>query len=120
MQFLEGVIVQGFLSLLEKEVTVHAREKDVHVAQKAAANAARAYGDISGRAVKPTVHGVLSDELCVDAVDCWRMILTVCCSAGGVKLISGNSRITIDNTLDERLRLLEDRVRLPICQCIPA
>jgi hypothetical protein len=33
-------------------------------------------------------------------------------SAGGVKLISGTKRISIDNTLDERLRLLEDRVRL--------
>lgn len=33
------------------------------------------------------------------------------CSAGGVKLVSGTSRITLDNTLDERLRLLEDRVR---------
>jgi hypothetical protein len=32
-------------------------------------------------------------------------------SAGGVKLISGTRRITLDNTLDERLRLLEDRVR---------
>ena len=33
------------------------------------------------------------------------------CSAGGVRLISGNERITIDNTLDERLRLLEEQVR---------
>jgi vacuolar-type H+-ATPase subunit E/Vma4 len=32
-------------------------------------------------------------------------------SAGGVVLIGANNRITIDNTLDERLRLLEDRVR---------
>ena len=32
-------------------------------------------------------------------------------SSGGVKLISGSRRITLDNTLDERLRLLEDRVR---------
>ena len=31
-------------------------------------------------------------------------------SAGGVKLVSGSRRITLDNTLDERLRLLEDRV----------
>ena len=40
--------------------------------------------------------------------------LTVCdclCRAGGVVLISGTGRITLDNTLDERLRLLEDRVR---------
>ena len=27
------------------------------------------------------------------------------------KLVSGTRRITLDNTLDERLRLLEDRVR---------
>ncbi len=32
-------------------------------------------------------------------------------SSGGVKLVSGSRRITLDNTLDERLRLLEDRVR---------
>lgn len=31
--------------------------------------------------------------------------------SGGVTLMSGNTRITLDNTLDERLRLLEDRVR---------
>ena len=31
--------------------------------------------------------------------------------SGGVKLVSGSRRITLDNTLDERLRLLEDRVR---------
>ena len=30
-------------------------------------------------------------------------------------MVSGNSRITLDNTLDERLRLLEDRVRLGSC-----
>lgn len=40
------------------------------------------------------------------------------CSAGGVKLVSGNSRITLDNTLDERLRLLEDRVRVLSCLLI--
>ena len=29
-----------------------------------------------------------------------------------MKLVSGSRRITLDNTLDERLRLLEDRVSL--------
>lgn len=44
----------------------------------------------------------------------WDDELTVIsiCRAGGVKLISGTRRITLDNTLDERLRLLEDRVRI--------
>ncbi|KAI0777728.1 ATPase V1/A1 complex subunit E [Trametes elegans] len=93
VQFLEGVIVQGFLSLLEPEVTVHAREKDVDQAQRAADAAAKQYNEISGRTVKPTVEGSLSNDI-----------------AGGVKLVSGNLRITLDNTLDERLRLLEDRM----------
>jgi hypothetical protein len=35
-------------------------------------------------------------------------------SQGGVKLVSGSGRITLDNTMEERLRLLEDKV------CIPA
>ncbi|KAH9852580.1 ATPase V1/A1 complex subunit E [Lenzites betulinus] len=93
VQFLEGVIVQGFLSLLEAEVTVHSRKKDVDVVRRAADGAAKQYNDISGRTVKPSVEGTLSDDI-----------------AGGVKLVSGNLRITLDNTLDERLRLLEDRM----------
>ena len=40
-------------------------------------------------------------------------------SSGSVKLISGSRRITLDNTLDARLRLLEDRVRHlgSMCPC---
>ncbi|KAI8970878.1 ATPase V1/A1 complex subunit E [Trametes punicea] len=93
VQFLEGVIVQGFLALLEPDVTVHAREKDVDKVQRAVDAAAKQYHDISGLTVKATVKGSLSNDL-----------------AGGVKLVSGTERITLDNTLDERLRLLEDRM----------
>ena len=39
------------------------------------------------------------------------MVLTAIHSAGGVKLVSGDQKIKIDNTLDERLKLLEDKVR---------
>lgn len=31
-------------------------------------------------------------------------------SQGGVKFVSGTGRITLDNTMEERLRLLEDKV----------
>ncbi|KAJ3542228.1 hypothetical protein NM688_g5996 [Phlebia brevispora] len=93
VQFLENVIVQGFLSLLEPEVIIQSRQKDVPIAQKATDNAIKQYAEISGRNVKATVYGELSNDL-----------------AGGVTLISGNLRITLDNTLDERLRLLEDRM----------
>ncbi|OSX62208.1 hypothetical protein POSPLADRAFT_1142789 [Postia placenta MAD-698-R-SB12] len=92
-QFLQSVIVQGYLQLLEPEVTVLVREKDFEFAQQAADNAAAQYTEISGRIVTPTVKPALSNDI-----------------AGGVKLIGGTNRITLDNTLDERLRLLEDRM----------
>ncbi|KAL6297786.1 ATPase V1/A1 complex subunit E [Sparassis latifolia] len=93
VQFLEGVITQGFLQLLEPDVTVHARGLDVEVVRRAADGAAKQYTEVSGRTVNVTVVGLLSDDI-----------------AGGVKLVSGSQRITLDNTLDERLRLLEDRM----------
>ncbi|KIJ12733.1 hypothetical protein PAXINDRAFT_171042 [Paxillus involutus ATCC 200175] len=92
-QFLEGVIVQGYLQLMEPKVTLVAREKDAELVQKAGEAAAETYTQISGSHVSFDVEGTLSNE-----------------SAGGIKLINGSKRITIDNTLDERLRLLEDRM----------
>ncbi|KAF8737471.1 hypothetical protein AX14_012851 [Amanita brunnescens Koide BX004] len=92
-QFLEGVIVQGLLMLLEPVVTVRARPKDSDVIQKAVDGSKYAYKEISGKDVEIRVEESLSDD-----------------SAGGVKLVNGSHRITLDNTLDERLRLLEDRM----------
>ena len=63
VQFLEGVIVQGFLALLEPEVTVHAREKDVATVKRAADGAAKQYKEISGRSVNVSVQGSLSNDL---------------------------------------------------------
>ncbi|RXW11552.1 hypothetical protein EST38_g14303 [Candolleomyces aberdarensis] len=92
-KFLEDVILQGFLSILEPEVKVFSRPQDVNTAKVAASRAAEGYKSISGKSVSFTVEGTLSGDL-----------------AGGVKLISGSNRISLDNTLDERLRLLEDRM----------
>ncbi|KAF9234338.1 ATPase V1/A1 complex subunit E [Melanogaster broomeanus] len=79
LQFLEGAIVQASLQLMDPNVTLIAREKDAELVQKA---------------------GKLLPKLTRNSADD---------SAGGIKLVSGSRRITIDNTLDERLRLLEDR-----------
>ncbi|KAI0288308.1 ATPase V1/A1 complex subunit E [Russula brevipes] len=99
VQFLEGVIVQGLLQLLEPSATVYTRPKDAAIAERAIDGAKTTYFEISGRQVEVDLDASLSDEL-----------------AGGVKLISGTRRITLDNTLDERLRLLEDRM-LPEIRC---
>jgi len=93
IQFLEGVIVQGFLQLMESNVKLLSRKKDARIVKQAADAAAKAYNEISGQEVQFEIESSLSDE-----------------GAGGVKLINSSRRITIDNTLDERLRLLEDRM----------
>ncbi|KAJ7043323.1 ATPase, V1/A1 complex, subunit E [Mycena alexandri] len=93
VQFLEGVIVQGFLQVMEPSTTIHVRARDVDLAGQAAAGAAETYKELSGREMKFEVEGSLAED-----------------GAGGVKLVSGSRRITLDNTLDERLRLLEDRM----------
>jgi len=93
VQFLQGDIIQGFLQLLDGEVSIHIREADSVVAKEAADAASKQYTDISGRRLKYELVTSLSTSL-----------------AGGVKLVNGNKRITLDNTLDERLRLLEDRM----------
>jgi len=92
-QFLTSIILQGFLSLLEPQVTVIARDKDVDAVNAAVKAATEQYKEISGRDVEGRVEGGLPAD-----------------GAGGVKLKNGNQRITLDNTLDERLRLLEDQM----------
>lgn len=62
IQFLEGVIVQGYLQLLEPSVTVHSRKRDVEVVKQAAENAAKQYKAISGRDIDFDVEGTLNDE----------------------------------------------------------
>ncbi|KAF9644260.1 ATPase, V1/A1 complex, subunit E [Thelephora ganbajun] len=93
VQFLQGVLVQGFLQLLDTEVNIHVREVDAAAAKQAADAASKQYTEISGRQVKYELVTSLSPDL-----------------AGGIKLVTGSKRITLDNTLDERLRLLEDRM----------
>ncbi len=102
---------------MEPTVIISARSKDVSIVEKASEGAKAQYKEISGREVEYSLNGDLSDNLCVSAnvfsVSVSPIILS---SAGGVKIASGNGRINLDNTLDERLRLLEGRVRiLAIC-----
>jgi len=93
VQLLEGLILQCLLQQMESEVTVYSRKKDADVAKEASSNAAQKYLDISGREVKVNLQNTLADD-----------------GAGGIKITNGSGRITIDNTLDERMRLLEDRM----------
>ena len=96
------------------------RKKDKLIAVAAAEGAKQQYKEISGMDVEFTVDNSLSDTMCVicyrDIVLCYDLwsfsisLRIVGDRSGGVKVISGTGRITLDNTLDERLRLLEERV----------
>jgi len=90
---LEASILEGLLRLLEPSVVVHCRPLDEELVQGATEAAKDRYTEISGRKTEAEVHATLSDS-----------------GAGGVKLIAGSNRIVMDNTLDERLELLEDRM----------
>jgi len=63
VQFLESVIVQGLLQLLEPSATVYARAKDEAIAARSLDGAKKAYYDVSGRQVEVELDASLSDEL---------------------------------------------------------
>jgi vacuolar-type H+-ATPase subunit E/Vma4 len=86
--------IKGLLLILSPAVAVIARSKDQAVASRAVTAAIDEYKAISGRSCEVT----LSDETLAD--DC----------AGGVKLVGEGNRITVNNTIDERLGLLEDKM----------
>jgi len=118
-QFLEGVIMEAFLLVMESSVTVHCRKSDVEKVKHASVNASMAYKDISGYDISFDVQGSIADDAYDFFIYRQSQFTTsdfffVYRSQGGVKFVSGNGRITLDNTLEERLRLLEDKVRRPI------
>lgn len=97
----------------EDSVTLHVRPSDERAVGQAAAAAVRAYEDISGRSVHFSVQCTLPRDRYAQypLLTCTFLPMLSEYSAGGVRLVSGTERITIDNTLDERLRLLEEQVR---------
>lgn len=92
-KLLAQLILQGLLQLMEPKVTVTVKSSDVQLAQEAANHAEKAFKQKSGQQTSVTVQAGLNKQ-----------------SAGGVVLSGHGGKITINNTLDERLRLLEDRM----------
>ena len=93
---LQKLILQGLLQLMEPEVAITARSADVQLVQGVLDQAAQEYASkTGGRKVKLSVSEGLEKD-----------------SAGGVLLAGLNGMIKVNNTLDERLRLIEDKVRM--------
>jgi len=66
VQFLQGVIIQGFLQVLDMEISIHVREADAAAAEQAADAASKQYTEISGRQVKYKIVTSLSPDLYVE------------------------------------------------------
>jgi V-type H+-transporting ATPase subunit E len=63
VQFIESVVVQALLQLLEPSATVYARSKDEAIARRALDGAKKTYYDISGRQVEIDLDASLSNDL---------------------------------------------------------
>merc|ERR1712151_424660 len=98
--YVTKLIVQGLLMLLEPEVEIRCRQKDAAMVEGALADAAAQYSSIiqtqtkAKKACKLTLNKsqFLSDSL-----------------LGGVVLACQNGKITIDNTIDLRLKLVMEQ-----------
>ena len=87
------LLLQGLLRLCEPEVTVTVRSTDVQTIQDLVPDAQSKFKEATGRDTQITVkEGLPSD------------------SAGGMKLSALGGRIVVDNTLEERLNILEDKM----------
>lgn len=89
---LKGLILEGLYDLNEPKVQVRARKADSDAVRKAITEAEKEYKEKTGKETKVEVDesNPLPEE-----------------STGGVSIVGGNGKIEINNTFEERLRLLE-------------
>ncbi|KAL4963930.1 H(+)-transporting V1 sector ATPase subunit E [Aspergillus stella-maris] len=89
---LKNLILEGLYALNEPTVVVRARNKDKDAVKKAFGEAEKEFKKAVGKDVKVSLDE--EESLPND-------------NAGGVVIIGGNGKIEINNTFEERLRLLE-------------
>lgn len=87
------LILQVLLLVLSPQVTLSHRPKDSDLIKKASESANKQYKETSGRDCKIELDGSLPDD-----------------SAGGVVGSTLGGKIRVDNTLEERLRILREKV----------
>lgn len=87
---LEGLVTEGAYALLEPVIYVKARKADQDIVKKSFDAVSKIYEKETGSKVEINLDDdVLPAE-----------------SAGGVVILNGTKKITVDNTLEERLKLL--------------
>ncbi|KAH8431636.1 V-ATPase V1 sector subunit E [Aspergillus melleus] len=89
---LKGLILEGLYSLNEETVGVEARKKDFDAVKKAIEEAEKEFKEVVGKEVKVELD---EEEPLPEGL------------AGGVVILGCQGKIEINNTFEERLRLLE-------------
>lgn len=92
-KLLIGLIEEGLFALMEPSVQIKVRKADVSAAKDAAKTAVNNFSKESGFTV----------EFKIDESDFLDKDL-----AGGVVIVNGSGKISVNNTLDERLKLLSE------------
>ncbi|CAH7687133.1 ATPase, V1/A1 complex, subunit E [Phakopsora pachyrhizi] len=92
-EIVEKLTLQALFSLMAKDITVTIRPQDSKIAEKAISQALKNYKQISGIDCTHTIKEDLPKE-----------------SRGGIIVWGYNNRIKVNNTLDERLKLLEEKM----------
>ncbi|WRT65577.1 uncharacterized protein IL334_002522 [Kwoniella shivajii] len=90
---IENLILEVLLKLLAPTITLTHRPKDSDLIKKASSTANKRYKDLSGRDTKIDLDSALPDD-----------------GSGGVIGASLNGRIKVDNTLEERIKILEEKM----------
>jgi len=110
-KFITDLIVQGLLMLLEKEVQVRCREEDAKLVEKALTAAQEKYTKV----IKDE-SGVTKDVKLTLDKQTWlnpapKAGKTGPSCLGGVVLFCQNNTITVDNTVDARLKLVMEQAK---------
>jgi len=92
-EILKNLMLEGFYALNEPKVQVRAKKSDYPVVKKAIDAACKEYKENMTKDVTATIDEAnpLADGI-----------------AGGLSIVGGGGKIDINNTFDERLKLLED------------
>ncbi|KAF2135370.1 uncharacterized protein K452DRAFT_260787 [Aplosporella prunicola CBS 121167] len=92
-EIIKNLILEGLYVLNEPKAVIRARQADYDVVNKAIADAEAEYKEKTDKEVKLEI-----DEANPQPEG----------SAGGVSIVGGNGKIDINNTFEERLRMLEE------------
>lgn len=92
-ELLENLLLEGLFNLHEPTVECIVRSTDVQTVQGVVDAALKRYKESTGRETKVQVKEGLSKDV-----------------AGGLLMTAQNGKIQLDNTLEQRLRLLEEQI----------